>query len=154
MNCFMHLAGGTLDTTSVSFQGGGTFDWTSGALHVGTSNDNLTNQVGTLAPGHSAGSTTIVGNYTQQAAGTMEIEIGGVTQGTQYDFVKVTGNALIDGKLKLLLISGFTPTAAQTFVIFDSDRLARSYGSYLRGYRSLTSDGRLPACSTSRSTSS
>jgi T5SS/PEP-CTERM-associated repeat protein len=137
----LHLAGGTLDTASVSFQGGGAFNWTSGTLHVGTYNGNLTNQGGTLAPGHSAGSTTIVGNYTQQTGSTMEIEIGGPGQGTQYDFVNVTGNALIDGKLKLLIISGFTPTPSQVFVIFDSNSLLGVFENAGNGQRLATTDG-------------
>jgi hypothetical protein len=137
----LRLEGGTLDTASVSFQGGGAFNWTSGTLHVGTYNGNLTNQGGTLAPGHSAGSTAIVGNYTQQAGSTMEIEIGGPGQGTQYDFVNVTGNALIDGKLKLLLINGFTPTPAQMFVIFDSNSLLGVFENVGNGQRLVTSDG-------------
>ena len=62
----VNLQGGTLDASAISFQGvGGQFQWTSGTLHVGTFNGNLTNSGGTLAPGHSAGSTTINGNYTR-----------------------------------------------------------------------------------------
>jgi len=76
----LKLEGGTLDTQSVSFQGGGAFAWTGGTLHVGTFNGNLVNQGGKLAPGHSPGTTTVSGNYTQNM-GTLEIEIGGTSAG-------------------------------------------------------------------------
>ncbi|MBA3480592.1 MAG: hypothetical protein H0T51_02150, partial [Pirellulales bacterium] len=76
----VNLQGGTLDASAISYhQGiqGSQFQWTSGTLHVGTFNGNLVNSSGTLAPGHSAGNTTINGNYTQQSGGALEIEIGG-----------------------------------------------------------------------------
>ena len=77
-NGIVRLQGGTLDASAIGFQGaGGQFQLTAGTLHVGTFNGNLLNQGGALSPGHSAGLTTIVGNYTQQAAGNLDIEIGG-----------------------------------------------------------------------------
>jgi len=51
---------------------------------------NLTN-LGTLAPGNSPGTITINGNYIE--AGTLDIEVEGVTPGTQHDQVIVTGTA-------------------------------------------------------------
>ena len=89
-NSTLKLQGGTLSAAEIGLNGlqfNGQFQWTAGTLHVGVFRKSLTNQGGTLAPGHSAGRTTIDGNYTQQAAGTMEIEIGGTTADTQYDVV-------------------------------------------------------------------
>jgi len=51
---------------------------------------NLTN-LGTLAPGNSPGTITINGNYIE--AGTLDIEVEGLTPGTQHDQVIVTGTA-------------------------------------------------------------
>ena len=94
----LQLQGGTLDVQSVNFHGsGGQFQAISGLLHVGVFHGNLLNQGATLAPGHSAGDVAIVGNFTQQSSGALEMEIGGDGQGSQYDFVNVTGNATKDG---------------------------------------------------------
>ncbi len=133
--------GATLDVQAVSFQSGGQFRWNSGTLHVGTFSGNLVNQGGTLAPGHSAGTTAVAGNYTQQAGAALEIEIGGTGQGTQFDFVNVTGNALLAGELRLTLIDGFIPDPAQTFAVFAANTLAGVFTNVDNGRRLATSDG-------------
>lgn len=51
---------------------------------------NLLN-LGKLAPGNSPGTVNITGNYTE--AGTLDIEVWGLTPGTQHDEVVVTGGA-------------------------------------------------------------
>ena len=70
---------------------------------------------GTLAPGASPGTLTIIGDYVQSAGGSLAIELGGTKQGVTYDWLKVTGNAMIDGNLKVLITGGFTPTIADNF---------------------------------------
>jgi hypothetical protein len=52
---------------------------------------------------------TIAGNYTQDSSGTLLIELEGYTQGTQYDFLNVIGNATLAGLLDIDLLSGFDP---------------------------------------------
>jgi autotransporter-associated beta strand protein len=51
---------------------------------------NLTN-LGTLAPGNSPGTLNVTGNYLE--AGTLDIEVWGLTAGTQHDQVIVSGTA-------------------------------------------------------------
>ena len=51
---------------------------------------------GILAPGSSAGTMTISGNYILGGTGTLEIEIGGFTSGL-FDVLTVTGNASLTG---------------------------------------------------------
>jgi hypothetical protein len=102
----------------------------------------LTNQGGTLAPGLSAGRTTIDGNYTQQAGGTLDIEIGGATQSTQYDFVSSEGFASLNGQLQLSLINGFVPTGAQMFTILDTvGGIGGAFSNVASGQRLTTTDG-------------
>jgi len=121
-NGLLRLQGGTLSTAEISFEGGGQFLWNSGTLHVDIYNGDLTNPSGgTLAPGRSAGSTTILGNYTQSAGATLEIEIGGTATATQFDFVDVTGTATFGGELELALINGFVPDANDEFIVFNAD---------------------------------
>jgi T5SS/PEP-CTERM-associated repeat protein len=141
----VNLQGGTLDASAISYdQGiqGSQLQWTSGTLHVGTFNGSLTNSGGVLAPGHSAGSTTINGNYAQVTGGVIEIEIGGPLAGSEFDFVNVTGSAQVGGELDLTLPGGFTPTPAQTFAILISNGLSGAFDNVASGQRMATSDGR------------
>jgi outer membrane autotransporter protein len=50
---------------------------------------------------------SIKGNYTQNAGGTLELNIGGASP-AQHDYLNVTGNASLNGTLRLLN-SGYTP---------------------------------------------
>jgi fibronectin-binding autotransporter adhesin len=54
---------------------------------------------GTLAPGNSPGLLTIGGNITFGPFGILEIEIGGLLRGTEYDALDVGGTATLDGTL-------------------------------------------------------
>lgn len=138
----VRLQGGTLDTGAITFSGGGTIDWNSGRLSVGLFHGDLGNyENGVLAPGHSAGSTSITGFYEQRANGTLEIEIGGTAQATQYDVVNVMGQALLNGQLKLQLINGFVPTPSQIFVVMSSGATSGSFANVTNGQRLTTSDG-------------
>jgi hypothetical protein len=75
------------------------------------------NQGGKLAPGHSPGTTTVSGNYTQ-SAGSLEIEIGGTGAG-QADKLIVTGIATLGGALNVAVINGFVPQSGNSFDILD-----------------------------------
>jgi T5SS/PEP-CTERM-associated repeat protein len=138
------LEGGTLATTAINFESGGQFNWTSGTLHVGVFEGNLTNPPGgTLAPGRSAGSTTVLGDYTQQAGASLAIEIGGTSTSTQFDFLQVTGNAILGGELRLSLIDGFVPGPTDTFIVLDANANLLSFFSNVgNGQRLDTTDGR------------
>jgi len=70
-----------------------------------------------LAPGSSAGTLTINGGYSQNAEGTIEIEVGGPTAGVDYDQLRVTGYVSLDGVLRVELVRGFMPKAGDTFEI-------------------------------------
>ncbi len=111
------IAGGSTDLASINLTGTGNISFTGGTLHAQTIQGNLTNQGGTLAPGNSPGSTAIVGNYDQHSGGELDIEIGGMVAGTDFDAVSITGNALLGGLVDVSLINGFTPTPGQTFTI-------------------------------------
>ena len=80
----------------------------------GVINANLTNAA-TVAPGASLGSLIVHGGYTQTAAGALQVEIGGVTPGSGYDQLNVSGMASLDGALNVSLVNGFGPTLGQRF---------------------------------------
>ncbi|MEK6703213.1 MAG: hypothetical protein AABZ53_13185 [Planctomycetota bacterium] len=129
------LRGGTLDAANIglAFSSGGVFSFLGGVLHSDGVGFSLLNQGGTLAPGHSAGSTFIAGDYTQQA-GTMEIEIGGTTPGTQFDRI-TCGAASLGGTLDLRLINGFVPSPVQSFTILDASTIAGAFANGASGHR-------------------
>ncbi|HEX2477215.1 MAG TPA: hypothetical protein VHK01_20840 [Lacipirellulaceae bacterium] len=138
-NGFLFLQGGTLATTGIS---GGSFIWSSGTLHVGIFDGDLTNPSdGTLAPGRSAGGTTILGDYTQSAGATLEIEIGGTATATQFDFVDITGTATLGGELQLALINGFVPDPEDEFIVFNAGDLLSFFTNAGNGQRVETIDG-------------
>ncbi len=88
----------------------------------GTIQGNLINS-GTVHPGDGPGTLTVTGNYTQNSGGVLDIAIGGLTPGSQYGVLSVTGSASLDGTLDISLLNGFTPTSGDTFVILTSSDL-------------------------------
>jgi hypothetical protein len=75
---------------------------------VGTILGNLVSS-GTISPGHSPGVITILGDFTQTGDGVLEMEWGGLTQGTQYDQLVVSNTATLGGTLRVSLLNGFLP---------------------------------------------
>jgi hypothetical protein len=114
----VNLSGGTFDAQTIDHTSSGTFNFTGGTLHVSTFNGDLVNNGGTLAPGHSPGTTTITNSYTQSAAGATQIEIAGTMPGDQFDQINVTGAATLAGSLAVATIDGYEPTLpGQSFVV-------------------------------------
>ena len=113
-------AGGLLNATSLGASG---LELLSGSslLGEGTILGNLTNTDGALAPGSSPGTLVLNGDYTQGAAGDLSIGIGGLVQGSEYDFVDISGAATLAGTLLLQLEDGFLPSVTDTFVILEAD---------------------------------
>ena len=91
----MTLTDGVIHAGTLFLVSGGSFDFAGGTLHVDDFNGNLVNEGGTLAPGHSLGTTAVSGHYTQQAAAELEIEIRDIFPG-QWDYVTVEGNASLE----------------------------------------------------------
>ena len=136
------LDGGTLLAPTVTLQAGAQFNMTAGMLHAGTFNGNLVNQGGKLAPGQSAGNTTILGNYTQQAGAGVEAEIGGTSAGGTYDLLSITGSALLGGQLQLKMLNGFNPSASNTFTLLNAaGGIFGVFSNVTTGQRLTTVDG-------------
>ncbi|HLJ97913.1 MAG TPA: autotransporter-associated beta strand repeat-containing protein [Gemmataceae bacterium] len=85
----------------------------------GTINGSLTN-MGQVNPGdpNATGALTITGNYTQTAAGVLNIRIGSAGS----DQLIIAGQATLDGTLKVSLINNFVPPSGSTYqiVLFSS----------------------------------
>ena len=121
-----HLQGGTLDLQGNNITigaGTGAFNFTGGTLRdAGTVGFDLTQSgSASLAPGGSAGATTIQGDYTiTSPTAVLEIELGGLTPGTQHDQLNVTGTANLAGVLDVALIDAFAPNFGDTFTILTA----------------------------------
>ena len=85
---------------------------------------------GNLAPGHSPGSITINGNYTQTSNGTLNMEIAGTNAGTQYDQLIINGTANLAGTLNLTLLNGFFPKSGDNFQLLTYYNVIGSWANY------------------------
>ena len=91
---------------------------------------------GTVAPGASVGGLTVLGSYSQEVTGLLEMEIGGTTAVVGHDVLSVGGALIAAGTLKVLLADGHQPelgneygllsfgTATGTFTTLDLPTLA------------------------------
>jgi hypothetical protein len=72
---------------------------------------------GVINLGASPGTLTIIGNYTQGASGTLNVEVGGLAVGSQFDQLSVSGQLVLAGTLNVTLINGFAPNSGDRFPI-------------------------------------
>jgi hypothetical protein len=130
---------GTLQLNSSFSQRGGTFNLGGAAVSStktlnilggslsgsGTITGSLAN-AGTIAVAGdgSAGAITITGNLTQTSTGTLNVDLGGTSAGTQYDQLVVTGSATLDGAVNVSLINGYAPPPGHQLPVSDP-RVAR-----------------------------
>lgn len=137
------LDGGILDVNTLDATGG-SFTFTSGTLQadqilgmnlamsdglldVGTLNGDLSMSGGILAPGNSPGVMTITGDYLL-SGGMLDMELAGLSQGTEFDFVDINGNwTITGGDLQVSLLGGFTPTVGNSFDLFDFNSLTGTF---------------------------
>ncbi len=75
---------------------------------------------GRIAPGASAGTLSLSNTFTQNAAASLDIEIGGMLVGAQHDRLAITGTATLAGTLNVSLINGFSPEGSQSFVLLTA----------------------------------
>ncbi len=104
----LDLGGGTLQTTQLNIVSSGLLKG------KGTVIGNVI-VAGTFAPGTSPGIVNINGNYTQ--TGTLQIELGGITPGTGYDQVVVSGTANLGGTLDVRQFGAFVSPPGATFQV-------------------------------------
>ncbi len=104
---------------------------------------NLLNK-GVVNPGSSPGMLTINGDYSQDALGVLNIELAGLDQGTQYDFLNITGSANLAGTLNVSLLNSFSPAIGNTFDILYAEK---GLGGTTFNFANLPNDGRAWALS-------
>jgi len=99
-----------------------------GSGFIGTAADasNVTVAAGAhLAPGSSAGELTVFGNVsfspeTFLPGSFFDIEIAGLTEGSEFDKLSVNGAASLAGALHIDLLEGFTPAGGASFEILSA----------------------------------
>jgi fibronectin-binding autotransporter adhesin len=161
----MNVSSGTLITPLICGQSAfntnnsytnmsGTFSFTGGTVamydpssastmieNAGLTPVTFTNGGGTFAPGGvgTSGNTTITGSYAQ-TAGTLAIDIGGTTQGSNsggYDELIVDGGAALGGNLSVNILSGFMPSHSDVYTFMEagvtSGSLSGAFGNVAVG---------------------
>jgi hypothetical protein len=102
--------GGEFRPTQTANINGGTLEG------IGTVTGNIAVAgTGTASPGLSPGLLNITGSYTQSHSGRFAAEIGGLTAGTQFDRLAISGAATLDGRIEATLVNGFTPNVGDSF---------------------------------------
>jgi fibronectin-binding autotransporter adhesin len=129
-------AGGALRLNNrmlTSGSGAATFNFNGGRLEgVGTYSvgAGLTQNGGVLAPGSSAGVTTIQGFYDLKA-GALEIELlSGAAAGVGFDRLVVNGGVTLREESRLDLLLGYAASVGDSFLIVDSKNSAPINGTF------------------------
>ena len=74
-----------------------------------------------------AGVLTVAGSYSQQAAGVLDVAIGGTTVGSQYSQMPVANGVTLDGTLTIKLINGFVPGIGDAFTILTGSAVTGQF---------------------------
>jgi hypothetical protein len=85
----------------------------------GRVNGNLQNNGGVVNPGNGVGTLTVDALFSQNAAGTLNIELGGTAAG-QFDKLAVGTSAVLNGFVTASLVNGFVPVIGDTFTILTA----------------------------------
>lgn len=101
-------------------------------LGSGTIVGNVKNS-GQVKPGNSPGILTITGDFLQTASGVLDMEIGGLLPGLEYDVLSILGTATLGGALNIHFVNGYLPGLGETFSLL-------SFGSLIGGFDQISSD--------------
>ena len=93
--------------------------------------DVVVSGTGRFSPGDSPGILSLEGDYTQQAGATLEVEIGGLTVGSDYDRLEVTGAAALDGTLAIVTLDPYVPDPGDAFTVL-------TYASHTGAFAEIT----------------
>ncbi len=106
------ISAGSIELVGGTLRGQGTASLT-GSLY----------NAGVVAPGLSTGLLNVSGDYVQQTAGTLAVELGG-RGASQYDRLRIAnGQATLAGTLDLSYYNAFSASAGDAFTILDADSL-------------------------------
>lgn len=124
--------GAGLTATSIAMPGGT-------LAGTGTLHGPLVTTAATITPGLSAGTLTVTGNTTLGAANHLNMELGGITPGTQHDQLLANSNLTVGGGLGITFVGGFENSPAYGTPI----TLAVAGGAITGSFSNIQSGGRL-----------
>lgn len=84
---------------------------------------------GVVAPGTSIGILSMGQDFTQNAAGVLDIEIGGLNPGSEHDRLDVGGVANLGGTLNVTLTNLFTPSTNDIFIVLAAGSLNQTFAA-------------------------
>ena len=117
--------------TGATFSGSGTLvigEQASLVLQDNAEANVLLQNDGHLEIGNSPGAASLPAGFTQTLSGHAAFEIGGLTAGSDFDLLDVTGaTANLDGSIELSLINGFMPSPGESFQIITADSVIGSF---------------------------
>jgi hypothetical protein len=135
-------AGGTLTFNGDSFTnqsggrlaGVGEFDFSATGL----------NNAGIIDPGLSPGMLVLDGNVTFSSSAALMIELGGVSQGSDYDYLLALDSLAVNGVLDVSFVGGFENSilSSDLFTIVGAGNLSGLFSGLNDGDTFLTSDGK------------
>ncbi len=135
------MSAGHLSARELRVGDNSTFDFTGGRLELGQQfTGHLLNKGGVLAPGASAGMITITKTYQQQAGATLEIDIGGMPQGTDYDTLAIGGNLTLAGELAVVNLGGVPETVTSYTILTAGGGVSGTFDTVSDGHLGLFVD--------------
>ena len=151
-NNFFQASGETvLDGGILAANANGTLSFQGGKLSGAGTINGVVSSGAEITPGPPAATIVINDHLTLMNSSTLSFELGGQTQGTQYDFIDVnttsqagSGKAQLDGALALTFINGFETSVApnDAFTLMTTDApITGAFDNVPNGGRLLTSDG-------------
>jgi hypothetical protein len=96
-----------------------------------------------VSPGVASGTLAITGDLTLAATSTLQMEIGGANQSTNFDFLSDAGTSALNlaGALSITLLNGYVPAPADSLVILNSNQPITGMFSNVVSGQILASDG-------------
>ncbi|MCB2153288.1 hypothetical protein KQI84_00250 [bacterium] len=112
----------------------GTISAASGVLLVGgdlSGNGSILGSIlssgGSVSPGLSPGTLSVTGDYEQDALSSLNLEIEGYVQGSQFDLLDISGSATLGGTANIDFSNGFVPALDDTFDVITYSSRASTF---------------------------
>ncbi len=128
---YQQTSGMTTVDGTLRVSGGRVLLESGGLSGEGTVIGEVVSTAGAVAPGNSAGTLTVDGDYTQAATATLAIELGGLVPGTEYDVLDISETANLAGTLEVTLLDEFQPTTGTTFEILSAANVTGQFDSVI-----------------------
>lgn len=144
----LHLSGGTLTVPqTLHFENGRLSG--NGTVNANVSHNAIISPGGTQtkffsdAYTNSPGAMAINGTLSLLSNAKLVMEIGGLTQGTQYDHLTVSGILALGGTLVLEMANGFEAqiSGSETFTLVAAGEISGVFANVANGQRLITDDG-------------